>query len=181
MEQVAYAHTGKTSCEEAVPSAPLGPVTHYPTRVRIATPFEEEEIWGLCRDLHAENGIFTLSEDKVRGVLRRAFNRQGGILGVIGKPGSLEAMIYIQMTAMWYTDDPCLEELYTYVQPQYRRSRNAVELLHFSKWSAETSGLPLFIGVISNEQTERKVQLYQRQFSRPAGNFFLYNYASSAQ
>ena len=131
-----------------------------------------------CRELHAENGIFSLSEDKVRGILRRAFNRQGGILGVIGKPGQLEAMIYMQMTSMWYTEDPCLEELYTFVRPQFRRSRNAIDLLHFSKWAAESSKLPLFIGVISNEQTERKVQLYQRQFDKPAGSFFLYNYGN---
>ena len=135
----------------------------------------------LCRELHAENGIFGLSEDKVRGILRRAFTHQGGILGVIGTPGVIEAMIYIQMTSMWYTDDPCLEELYTFVRPKSRQSRDAVDLLHFSKWAAETSGLPLFIGVISNQQTERKVQLYQRQFSRPAGNFFLYNYPRHAQ
>ena len=135
---------------------------------------------GLCRELHAENGIFKLSEDKVRGILRHAFNRKGGILGVIGEPGDIEAMIYVQFTSMWYTDDPCLEELYTYVRLQSRRSRNAVDLLQFSKWAAESSGLPLFIGVISNEQTERKVQLYQRQFSRPVGNFFLYNYRNGA-
>ena len=179
MEQVAFSHTGLSACEDAQ-QAPHGPITHYPTRVRIAAPFEEGAIMGMCRELHAENGIFKLSENKVRHILGRAFNREGGILGVIGAPDHLEAMIYIQMSSMWYTDDSCLEELYTYVRPAFRRSRNAVDLLHFSKWSAETTGLPLFIGVISNEQTERKVQLYQRQFSRPAGCFFLFNYNGAA-
>ena len=134
----------------------------------------------MCRELHAENGIFNLSEKKVRELLHRAFGRKGGILGVIGSPGQLEGMIYLLMSSMWYTDDPCWEELYTFVRPAYRRSRNAVDLLHFSKWAAEESGYPLFIGVISNKQTERKVQLYQRQFSQPAGNFFLFDPKGSA-
>jgi len=175
MDQVAFAHAGASVGGATSPTAATS-TTHYPKRVRIAAPFEEEAIMAMCRDLHSENGIFKLSESKVRGILQHAFQRKGGILGVIGPPDHLEAMIYMQMTSMWYTEDPCLEELYTYVCPEFRRSRNAVDLLHFSKWAAETSGLPLFIGVISNEQTERKVQLYQRQFSRPAGNFFLFNY-----
>jgi hypothetical protein len=150
--------------------------TPRPQRVRIADPSEEDSVMELCRELHADNGIFTMSEDKVRGLLRRAFSRQGGILGVLGPPGKLEGMIYLLMSSMWYSDDPCWEELYTYVRPQFRRSRNAIDLLHFSKWASEESGFPLFIGVISNNRTERKVQLYQRQFSHPAGNFFLYNY-----
>ena len=174
MEQVACIHAGKSVCDEAKVTS--GPVTHYPKRVRIAAPQEEDAVMEMCRELHAENGIFKLSEDKVRGILGRAFRREGGILGVIGHPENPEAMIYMQMTSMWYTEDPCLEELYTFVRPQFRRSRNAVDLLHFSKWAAETANLPLFIGVISNEQTERKVQLYQRQFSNPAGSFFLFNY-----
>lgn len=133
----------------------------------------------MCRELHAENGIFTLAEDKVRNLLRRAFDRQGGILGVIGPPGHLEGMIYLLMSSMWYSNDPCWEELYTYVRPLYRKSRNAIDLLHFSKWASEESNFPLFIGVISNEQTERKVQLYQRQFDKPVGNFFLFNYGAN--
>lgn len=153
-----------------------GPTTTpYPDAVRLPSASEEEAVMQMCRELHAENGIFSLAEHKVRSLLQRAFNQQGGFLGVIGRPDNLEGMIYLQVTSMWYTDDPCLEELYTFVRSDYRRSKNAVYLLHFSKWCAETTKLPLFIGVISNEQTERKVQLYQRQFSRPAGNFFLYD------
>ena len=52
----------------------------YPGRVRIVGPEDEEEVMVLCRDLHNENGIFTLDENKVRSVLRRAFNKEGGIL-----------------------------------------------------------------------------------------------------
>jgi hypothetical protein len=151
-------------------------ITQRPQRVRIADPSEEGSVMAMCRELHTENGIFNMSDNKVRGLLQRAFKREGGMLAVVGPPGRLEGMIYLLMSTMWYSDDPCWEELYTYVRPQFRRSRNAVELLHFAKWAAEQSGFPLFIGVISNKQTHRKIQLYQRQFDEPVGNFFLFNY-----
>ena len=140
--------------------------TPYPGVVRVPLPYEEEAIMTLCRELHTENGIFSLDENKVRALLHKAFSLMGGFLGVIGPPDKLEGMIYLQVTSMWYTDDPCLEELYTFVRPDYRRSKNAVHLLHFSKWCAESSKMPLFIGIISDKQTERKVQLYQRQFGK---------------
>ena len=129
---------------------------------------------GLCRQLHDENGLLKMNEDKVRKQLRHAFDRKGGILGVIGEPGRLEAMIYMLVSGMWYSDDPILEELFAYVAPAYRKSRNAVELLHFAKWCSDESGFPLLIGILSNKDTEGKVKLYQRKFDRPAGNFFIY-------
>jgi hypothetical protein len=35
--------------------------------------------------------------------------------------------------------------------------------------------MPLLIGVLSNHRTEAKVRLYERQFGKPTGAFFLYN------
>jgi hypothetical protein len=152
----------------------------YPQRVRIANAGDEEEIMALCRDLHNENGLFKMDDNKVRGMLRRAFNREGGILGAIGAPGAIEALIYILIGEFWYSTQPHLEELFTYVAPQYRKSKNATDLLRFSKWCVETTGLPLVIGVLSNKRTEGKVRLYERQFSKPAGNFFFYEKKASA-
>ena len=146
----------------------------YPGRVRIVGSEEEEEVMALCRDLHKENGLFLMDDEKVRAMLRKAFNREGGILGAIGSPGSIEALIYILVSSFWYSNESHLEELFTYVAPQYRKSRNAVELMHFAKWCVDQSGLPLVIGILSNERTAGKVRLYQRQFDKPAGNFFFY-------
>ena len=147
----------------------------YSGKVRIVGAADEEEIMALLRGLHAENGIFHLDEDKVRTMLQRAFNREGGILGAIGPSGAIEGLIYMLVSTFWYSEQPHLEELFTYVSPEHRKSRNAVELMHFAKWCSDQSGFPLLIGIISNERTAGKVRLYQRQFSNPAGNFFLYN------
>jgi hypothetical protein len=146
----------------------------YPSRVRIATSEDEEEAMALCRKLHQENGIFTLDEDKVRDTLRRAFNRQGGVLGVIGERGKIESMIYLTFGCFWYSSDQHLEEYFSYTAPEYRKSKNTSELIQFAKWCSETSNMYLVIGVMSDHRTAGKVRLYQRSLSDPIGAFFLY-------
>jgi hypothetical protein len=147
----------------------------YPKRVWLATAHDEEAVMVLCRELHAENGMFPLNEEKVRRHLRKAFNKEGGILGVIGEPGKLESMIYMTISTFWYSDQAHLEELFLYVRPEYRKSRNALELMQFARWCSLNTGFPLIIGVISEKQTVGKVRLYRRNLGRPVGAFFLYN------
>lgn len=134
----------------------------------------------LCRELHRENGIFSMDEEKVRAMLRKAFDRQGGLLGVIGEPGEIEGMIFMLLSTFWYSSDPHWEEMLAFVRQKYRKSRNAVELVNFGKWCADSSGIPLVIGIISNERTAGKVRLYQRLLDHPIGNFFMYKADTSA-
>lgn len=129
----------------------------------------------LCRELHTENGLFTMSEDKVRSTLHVAFARRGGIIGVIGQPGHIEAMIYLLISSQWYTEQLHLEELLNFCRPQYRKSGNAKALIQFAQKCAVELDLPLTIGVISNTRTEAKVELYKRQLGKPAGAFFVCN------
>ena len=145
----------------------------YPGRVRIAEKKDEEQVLKICRNLSEENGMFPMSESKVNAMLQRAFAREGGILGLIGDD-PIEGMVYMLVSSLWYTDEPFLDELFLYVSPEHRKSRNAIELMNFAKWCSDESGIPLVIGVISNQKTEGKVRLYQRQFKQPAGNFFFY-------
>jgi hypothetical protein len=156
-------------------------MTEYPTRVRIATAEDEEEIMELCRELHEENGLFSLNEEKVRETLRKAFNRQGNLIGVIGEKGSIQAVVCMILSSFWYSDDPHWEELWAYVVPEYRKSNNAKDLIAFAKWTSENSNMPLLMGIMSDHRTEGKVKLYERQFSKPFGAFFLYNRESIGQ
>lgn len=132
----------------------------------------------LCRDLWAENGRFHLDEDKVRKVVRQAFNKQGSILAGVGPVGALEGMILMLVTTSWYTEKPHLEELLLYVKPEYRRTpgaSNAGDLARFAKWCAESSGMPLQIGILSDIRTEGKRRLYEQHFKKPVGYFFYYD------
>lgn len=143
--------------------------------VRRATLADEEELMELCRELHKENGLFSMNESFVRQALRMAFMEHGGIIGLIGDPGKIEAAIYIKFGTFWYSDQFHLEELFNYVRPQYRKSTNAKDLINFAKRCAEELNLPLVIGVITNDRTEAKVRLYKRQLHNTAGAFFVYN------
>lgn len=146
----------------------------YPGRVHIADRKDEEELMELCRQLHRENGLFALNEDKVRDMLRRAFNRDGGIIGVIGESGKIEGIIYLLISSFWYSNEHHAEELFNFVPKKYRKSKNASELIDFAKWASDQMKMPLLIGVISNEKTEAKIRLYQRRLKKPIGSFFLY-------
>ena len=142
--------------------------------VRLALPSDEDEVMVLCRMLWEENALFPMSEDRVRDTLKLAFAKRGGMLGVIGDKGKIEGMIYLLISSFWYSSEWYLQELFNYVHPDYRRSTNAKALLSFSKKCSDEIGLPLLIGIISNERTEQKVKLYQRQFHKPDGAFFFY-------
>lgn len=116
-----------------------------------------------------------MDDDKVRGMLSRAFDQQGGILAGIGPKGQLQGLLYLLLSSFWYTTDPHWEELFLYVAPAYRKSRNAVELLRFAKWCSDQTPYPLFIGILSNSETTRKELLYERQLEDSGrGRFFMY-------
>lgn len=142
-------------------------------RVRLAKPEDEDEIFAICKLLHAENGLFPMDEEKVRARIRECTGQKGGIIGVIGRPGEVEAIICLVINQFWYSSEWSLDEQFAYVLPNHRRSSNAKELIIFAKACAEQLNLPLVIGVLSNERTEAKVRLYERQLGAPAGAFFL--------
>lgn len=144
------------------------------TKVRLATEADIPEILRLCVLLHEENGLASMSEEKVTGLVWRCISRHGGLIGVIGEPGELEAMIALQIDSLWYTDHEILSELFNFVRADCRRTDHAKRLVAFAKLTAEGMGLPLFIGVISNHRTKAKVRLYQRQLGEPAGAFFIH-------
>jgi hypothetical protein len=143
--------------------------------VRIALPQEEENVMELCRRLHSENGIFSLNEDKVRDNIRKCYERKGTIVGVIGEIGKLEACTCLCISDMHYTNDWHLMELWNYVAPEYRKSRNAEALIEFAKGCAEKMGIPLFTGIITETKLSGKVRLYRRRLGNPSGAFFIYN------
>lgn len=153
----------------------MNAVARIEPQVRTALPSDEEEVMDMCRMLYSENALFEWSEFRVLEQMRRALLRQGGILGVIGDTGHIQAMIYMMFAQIWYSDGWHLEELFSYVRPEYRKSDNAKVLIRFAKRCSDELGLPLSIGVISNDRTEQKVELYRRQFKKPSGAFFTYN------
>lgn len=143
------------------------------TIVRLAQPEDEAGIVELCVLLHEENGLFPLSEAKTRALVKRAIDRQGGIIGVIGDPGVPVAGIQLALDQMYYSDAWFLCEGFNFVRPDHRKSDYAAKLIGYAKMCADKMGLPLMMGILSNHRTEQKIRLYERQLEK-AGAYFVY-------
>lgn len=144
-------------------------MNNYSGKVRIIERDEIDSVMQLCRELHDENGIFKMEDSKVRTMLDRAFDKQGGILAGIGAKGKLEGLMLIMLSNFWYTSECHWEEIFLYVLQEHRKTRNAVELIKFAKWCAEQTPYPLFIGIMPNAASQRKVHLYDRQLNSDMG------------
>lgn len=143
--------------------------------VRMAQPEDEEHLVSMCLRLHAENALFSLNEEKVRGLIQRYFKKDGVIIGVIGLPGSLQASTCLELSKFYYTDDFHLEEFWNFVEEPFRRSRNAEALVQFGKSCAEQMKMPLVTGIVTNTRMAGKVRLYRRMLGPPAGAYFVHN------
>jgi hypothetical protein len=143
--------------------------------VRLATFADEEEIVRICRMMWAENGQMKMCERKVREMLHEAFHGRGGLIGVIGVPGKIEACIFLRISQLWYSDEFHLSEYLSFVLPAYRKSRNALNLVEFAKKCAYDLGLKLFITIVSTERTEAKKRLFERRLGPAAGAVFIYD------
>lgn len=142
--------------------------------VRVATWDDAPEIERLLHMMHTEGGLLSLDLNCAREVFARAFNKQGGIIGVIGPKDNIEAALYLMITRYWYTRDNHLEEIFSFVRPDCRKSNHARTLIGFAKTCADEIKIPLVIGVMTNQRVVEKVRLYRRSLGFPAGAFFVY-------
>lgn len=143
------------------------------TTVRLATKDDEPQLMALCRELHSDNGLFQMDDDMVRAMLHRAFDKQGGIVGVIDADKEIAACLFMLISNFWYSREHHLEELFSFVRPAFRKSNYANELLGFAQKCADALHIPLVIGVLTNRRMEAKVRLYSRKLGTPAGAFFV--------
>jgi hypothetical protein len=142
--------------------------------VRKALPSDKAEIMEICAQDHAENGQFSLSQTKLERKISAILDGHEGVIGIIRPRNVIEGIILMQFGQFWYTDDWCLEETLNYVRPDYRKSTNAKDMITFGKRCSDELGIPLVIGVVSNDRTKSKMELYRRQLGEPSGGYFIY-------
>jgi hypothetical protein len=146
--------------------------------VRLGTPDDLDELMGLALTATEENGFLNPSIYQLLQQLWPAVNRDHGLVGCIGKPGGIiEGAILLRIGKTWYSDDDVLEEKAIFIHPDFRQAKGgrAARLCEFSKQASDTLGIPLVIGVLSNQRTAGKIRMYKRQFGEPAGAYWLYN------
>lgn len=151
--------------------------------VRIGTPEDVHPMMELALQACEENGFVDPNPQKLLAEIWPALNLDHGLVGIIQDGGKeLEGAILLRVGPMWYSDANVLEERAIFIHPNYRSAKGgrARRLCEFSKKTADTLGVPLMIGVLSNHRTEAKVRLYERQFGKPSGAFFLYNARTGA-
>ena len=141
--------------------------------VRKAKPRDRDTILKICEQNHRENGQFSLAMPKVIAMVDKAFANQGAIIGTVGRD-RIEGIIIMLIAQFWYTDDWCLEEVLNYVLPDHRRSTHAKDMISFAKRCSDEIGIPLVIGVVANERTKAKIELYRRQLGEPVGGYFIH-------
>jgi len=151
-------------------------------KVRVGTPSDVHDIMDLALAACDENGFVEPNPQKLLAEIWPALNKDRGVVGVIGSTGKPEGAVLLRVGSMWYSDREVLEEKAIFIHPDYRNAKGgrARRLCEFSKQVADVLGIPLIIGVLSNNRTEAKVRLYERQFGKPSGAFFLYGATTGA-
>lgn len=154
-----------------------------PLVTRVGTPDDLDELMALALQACEENGFLDHDAEMLLREIWPALHQDHGIVGCIGpEGGQIEGAVLLRVTATWYSRKPLVEERAIFIHPDFRSAKGgrAARLVEFSKKVADTLGLPLMIGVLSNSRTEGKVRLYERMFGKPAGAFFLYGARTGA-
>jgi N-acetylglutamate synthase-like GNAT family acetyltransferase len=145
--------------------------------IRLATAADMDEVMKLAVTCCEENGFVNASADLLAKEIYPALCQDHGLFPVIGEPGgAIEGGALLRIGAMWYSHASVVEERAIVIYPKFRSAKGgrARRLCEYSKHVADTLGIPLLIGVLSNTRTEGKVRMYKRIFGEPAGAFFLY-------
>jgi len=144
-----------------------------PPHVRLAVSADIDDILELGRLIHAENAVMPMSEERIAEYAWRGINQERAVMGIIGPVGHIEAVVYLVIGRFWYSDNFHLEELFSFVRPEHRKSDNAKALLEFEKSCSKRLGIPLLMGVISSNRTAAKIRLYERRLGKQSGAYFL--------
>jgi GNAT superfamily N-acetyltransferase len=146
--------------------------------IRLGVPEDVHDVMDLALSACDENGFVHPNPEKLLAEIWPALNYDRGLVGLIGPEGQKpEGAVLLRIGNLWYSDQEVLEEKAIFIHPDFRSAKGgrARRLCEFSKQVADEFGLPLIIGVLSNHRTEAKIKLYERQFGKPSGAFFLYN------
>lgn len=142
--------------------------------VRFAVDQDARQLLEMCRLMHAENGLFPLSEAKVAYEIEDSIRQQNGVIGVIGAVGAPVAVAWMIAGADWYTESVSISDRMVFVHPDHREGTTHFrDLLAWARAMSDSLG-PLLIGVLSDRRIAAKLRIYQRHFGAPRAFLFTY-------
>lgn len=154
-------------------------MTPLPPEVRLATLADAQEVFDTLMVNYQENGLASLSKDKVAMYVKQGVMRDNASIGIIRGEKRIEATIGLVIGEWWYSQDKHVEEVWNFVHPDHRRSTHAKHLIEFAKWVSDSLELPLLMGVLTTKRLAAKERLYERQLPK-VGALFLHNIPQAA-
>jgi hypothetical protein len=139
-------------------------------------PADVDGLIATLRLMHGENGLFALTEDKLRRLIVGSFDPANGMtIGVIGQPDNIEASIGIGLSQVYYSEDWHVGDFWNYVRSDCRKTDHSKKLVEFAKSFAGRMRMKLITGVVAFHRTDAKIELYRRLVGPMAGALFLYD------
>jgi len=156
-------------------------------KVRIATPDDVHQLMEMGIAANDEVGIAKANPETLLMDIWPALHLDGGIIGVIGKPGKIiEGGIVLKITNLWYGDEEFLEERVVYIRPEFRKGDRERgpggggvisrfgRLIEFAKETSDRLQIPLCVGISTAIGFKGKARMYQHYLGDQAGAFYLY-------
>lgn len=153
--------------------------TPKPFNVRVATTNDYAVVKDMCLLLNAENAYGKLTNEYLEEVLANTLTQKRGIVAIVmdkeGKPVGCACLGLDQWdySLAWH-----YMELWVFVRPEHRKQPYGADLLHFCKWWAEQTGIPITVGITSTKRTQAKMRFYARHL-KPLEVFFLHDAGAS--
>ena len=143
-------------------------------RLRLGDPSDLDALVDLARQGHAEGAAFlAFDAGKVSWWTARAIDKHLMIIAET-EAGELAGAIALDDEAPRYSSVVALWDIGFYVAPKHRRSRAATLLRDAAKAIAADMGLPLFLGVTSGIDLDRKAKFFIRAGFQPIGAMYLW-------
>lgn len=131
-------------------------------RLEGASPRDVEAIYQILSDeMWPEVGRGQINPEKVWSRIQRCI-AEGAVYLVMDGDNIAATAGLLPMTS-WWSDEPYLADTWIFVRRPYRKSRAIFMLMRAIKQHA-----PVYIGIGSEKDIERKARLFER-FGRPVG------------
>lgn len=137
--------------------------------VRLAGLGDAPALYDCLLALEADNAMVPRSEDRVWAEIRRCCTCRGGVAGIIEENGVVVASAGVVLSDLtWYSDAPCLREIWLFVRPEHRAGGRLADALwafmerHRDEMRALTGvpDLQLITGPTSANRLPAKMRLW---------------------
>lgn len=157
--------------------------TAQPPEVRFANQADEAAIYELLLLDLEENArnVAPVSSGRVLAHIQGGTRGQGGVVGVIDGPDGAGpiAVVILMPFQWWWSEEFCLQEIVSFVHPEFRNGRRAAALIEFSCWLSDFmsasagKSIPVLMGVTAVHRVAAKIRLLARKVTR-VGIFCMY-------